>query len=167
MRAKLGDKVDRGRADGAAGDLVERVFDALEAGIDFDSWPWKLDRFALRASGLDADGLGSFDPETGRVDLRLTARLDAGRTARLVAEHSRLRLLVDDGGRLALPLRLEGTLVGPSISVDLGDVLERKLAGQQQEAVKEELKDELGGLVRGLLDRDKKKKKAQQDPPPP
>ena len=50
---------------------------------------------------------GTFDPLTGSVDLSLTARLDAGKTAEMVRRNRALGALVDNG-RLTLPVELGG-----------------------------------------------------------
>jgi hypothetical protein len=134
----------------SAGGAVEALLDRLGARIDFDTWPWTLERLDLAAGDVAAAGRGSFDPERGAVDLELTARLDAEATAELVGEHRELRLLVDEQGRLALPVSVRGPLLSPSIGVELGELL--------SDEVEDEVKKEaVEGLLKGLLDRKKKK----------
>jgi len=53
------------------------VFDDLGVAVDFDSWPWKLERMTLAADHLSASGAGTFDPIEGRIDLRFTASKQA------------------------------------------------------------------------------------------
>ena len=82
----------------------------------------------------------------GLVDLSVTSLLSRQRTARLVEEYSTLRALVDEQGRLSLPLHIEGPLLGPSVGVEFGDALARQLdTDNPEEAVK--------GLLKGLLEK--------------
>lgn len=122
-----------------AGEVVEELLESMEARIDFDSWPWKIEKLALGARDLEATGTGTFDPIEGVVDFALTSRLDKNKTARLVEKNRELRVLVGRDGRLTVPLEIEGPLLSPSISVDLSQV------GRRQ---KEELVE---GLIKNLL----------------
>jgi len=126
---------------------LEQVLDNLQVSVDFDRWPWQLEKLALRADQLTADGSGTFDPVTGAVDLRFTARLDRERTQELVSQTEQLKYLVGSDGRLTLPLEINGAMLSPSIGVDLGQAFSNQLDTEDtQEKVK--------GLIRGLLDRD-------------
>ena len=132
---------------GAAAAGPATVFDDLGVSIDFDSWPWKLERLTLAADHLSASGAGTFDPIEGLVDLRFTARLDRQRTAELVQKTQQLKLLVDSNGQLALPLHLEGAMLSPAIGVDLGQAFSLRLDS-------EDTKKKVEGLLKGLIDRD-------------
>jgi len=124
---------------------TEQLLEVMTASIDFDSWPWNLERLELAAEGLTAKGSGTFDPLQGLVDIELVSLLDKQRTAELVKEYSELKLLVDKSGRLSFPAHVSGPLLGPSIKADLGQVAARNLTDD---------KDKLKGLVKGLLNRD-------------
>lgn len=126
---------------------LNQVLDNLEASVDFDSWPWKLEKLALQADQLSANGSGTFDPVTGAVDLRFTARLDREKTAELVRQTDQLKYLVGSDGRLTLPLEIQGAMLSPSIGVDLGEAFSNQLGGEKTE-------DKIKGLIKGLLDRD-------------
>ena len=140
---RLGGPAERPTAD-APGPAT--VFDDLGAAIDFDAWPWKLERLTLAADHLSASGAGTFDPLEGRVDLRFTARLDRERTKELVQKTKQLELLVDPSGQLALPLHLEGAMLSPSIGVDVGQAFSVRLDS-------EDTKKKVEGLLKGLIDR--------------
>lgn len=140
----------REREAGAPDDanLVEQLLDGMQASVNFDSWPWKLEQMAIAAEGFGSSGSGTFDPVAGTVDLGFTSRFNKTRTAELTARYSQLGVLVDDQGRLTLPLRIEGALLSPSIKVDLGAALEQRLGtGDPKEAVKD--------LLKGILDKRK------------
>ena len=126
---------------------LEQVLDNLEVSVDFDSWPWQLEKLALQADQLSADGSGTFDPVTGAVDIRFTARLDRARTQELVRQTEQLKYLVGGDGRLTLPLEISGAMLSPSIGVDLGEAFSNQLGGEKTE-------DKIKGLIKGLLDRD-------------
>ncbi len=129
----------------------------LTASVDFDQWPWGLDRLGFDADGLAAEGTGTFDPEAGAVNLDLTARLSPERTRRLVEKTKQLSRLVGPDGRLALPLKVKGALMSPSVEVDLGKALTS--GGETKEQA-------IQGLLEGLLDRRNKKKNPQPTPQP-
>jgi len=130
------------------------LLQSLSASVDFDRWPWGLERLAFEADDLAATGAGTFDPEAGTIALELTARLSPERTARLVSRTKQLGRLVGKDGRLTLPLKVKGALLAPSVEVDLG----KALAGEsKQEAIQ--------GLIQGLFDR--KNKKKTTTPPSP
>ena len=122
------------------------VFDGVELGVDLNAIPWKLDKLSLDTEHLKASGGGTFDPLAGTVDLRFTARLDPQKTAELVARTQQLELLVDDSGRLTLPLHLEGSMLAPSIGVDFGKAFSVRL---ESEDTQKKVKD----LLKGLIDR--------------
>ena len=147
LAKRLGnDSAGSGAANAAAGEVVEQLLDSVQASIDFDRWPWGLENLSLAAGGLTSTGGGSFDPVAGLVDLSVTSLLSRQRTARLVEEHSTLRALVDEQGRLSLPLHIEGPLLSPSVGVEFGDALARQLdTDNPEEAVK--------GLLKGLLEK--------------
>jgi len=142
--ASLLDGKDRSKPSAAA-ERLEEVFESVEASIDFDSWPWKLERLSLAGGHLTANGSGSFDPERGQVDVEVSARLDKARTRELVERHSELKVLVDREGRLTLPIEIRGALAAPSVKVDLGRVARGQLGEEPEETLK--------GLLRGLLDK--------------
>jgi hypothetical protein len=80
------------------------------------------------------------------VQFEFEARLTREETNALVAKNGELRYLVDNQGRLAVPMRIEGPLMAPTISADLEDAL--------SEGLEREAEDKLKDLVKGLLDRD-------------
>ena len=145
--SSLLDRDDDGGGESAT-DRVEELMQSVTASVDFDSWPWKLENVAVAAGDVSASGLGTFDPIDGSVDFTLTSHLDADKTAELVRKTTQLRVLVDNRGRLTLPLHIEGTITAPSIGVDLGEAL---LGGDSKEEIVE-------GLLKGFLDRRRKKK---------
>ena len=150
IREKINEKL--GRLTGAAIDRptgsaeARALLDRMEASIDFDVFPWNLENIALAADGVQANGAGTFDPVEGLVDVRFTSQLSKARTASLVSKHSELEILVDRQGRIVLPMRIKGSMMSPSIQVELGDVL--------SESVKTKVKDKARKLLKGLLDRD-------------
>jgi hypothetical protein len=124
----------------------DELLDDVKAKLDFDQWPWRVQRLALSANKVSADGQGTFDPIAGVVQFEFEARLTREETNALVAKNGELRYLVDDQGRLAVPMRIEGPLMAPTISADLEDAL--------SEGLEREAEDKLKDLVKGLLDRD-------------
>ena len=135
------------RHDGKREAPLQELLDRMTLRIDFDRWPWGIEELAVAAGNVSASGNGSFDPIEGRVDIRLTSRLAAEKTAELVRKNKELRYLVDDKGRLSLQLRVHGPLIEPSIDVDLDieDILRDQLGEKTEDALK--------GLIKGLLDR--------------
>ncbi len=129
-------------------DTVEQLIDSLEGTINFDRWPWGLEDVRLAVGNLSSTGNGSFDPEQGTVAFTLTSRLSREESALLVARYHLLKVLRDPSGRLTLPVRIEGSLMAPSIKVDIDEALKGSLLG----GIKE---DDLKGLLRGLLDKKK------------
>ncbi|MHC5052561.1 MAG: AsmA family protein [Planctomycetota bacterium] len=128
------------------GASISRLLDHLKAEVSFDAIPWGLQSLELRTGRVAAVGEGTFDPVTGAVELRCTALLDPDLTAEYVERHSVLRSLVDDRGRLALPMSLSGPMTDPEIGLELSD-----LAPEPEDAVR--------GLIEGLFDRRKKRKR--------
>jgi len=126
--------------DSGEGGSISRLLDHLKAEVDFDTLPWGLQSLELRSGRVAAVGKGTFDPVTGAVELRCTALLDPDLTAEYVERHSVLRSLVDERGRLALPMSLSGPMTDPAIGLELSD-----LAPEPEDAVR--------GLIEGLLDR--------------
>jgi hypothetical protein len=122
----------------------EQQLDGVEAKLDFDQWPWKVERLALSAGKVSAAGHGTFDPIEGVVRFEFDARLTRAETEALVAKNGELRYLVDDEGRLVVPMRIEGPLMAPKISADLGHAL--------SEGLEREAENKLKDLVKGLLD---------------
>jgi len=133
------------------------LLQSLTASVDFDRWPWGLERLTFAADDLSAAGAGTFDPEKGALALELTARLSPERTTRLVNKTKQLGRLVGPDGRLTLPLKVRGSLLSPSVEIDLG----KALAGgeSKQEAIQ--------GLLEGLLERRNNKKKTPPPAPSP
>ncbi len=138
---------DKKKSQSEGGVETARVLDNLAVSVDFDSWPWKLEQLAIQADALTASGDGTFDPIEGLVDVDFTARLDEARTAELVRKTDELKVLVDDRGRLTLPLRIRGSMLSPSIGVDLGKAFSATLS-------EDDKKEQVKGLLKGLLDRD-------------
>jgi hypothetical protein len=135
------DQPDEQAADDGEGALFERM-DAL---VDFNQLPWRLERFALASGALNASGGGSFDPVDGSVDILFTVTLAAAETAGLIGKNRELRILLDDQGRLALPVKVNGPLLEPSINVDLEKVLSRRLGAEEPE-------EKVKGFLKKLLD---------------
>ncbi|UCF68057.1 MAG: AsmA family protein [Acidobacteriota bacterium] len=158
----LGDKLPtRAAADAEKG---ERLLDQLSAQISLEQLPWKLAPFALTVGQRTAAGKGSFDPRDAAVDLAVEARLAPGASAELVSQRGELRSLLDEQGRLRLPVRITGAMTAPTIDVELRGVLREKLTDQ----LRDELVEKLGGedekqdakdAVKGLIDDLFKKKK--------
>ena len=143
IRSKIAEKrsPEEERAEDGEGELFERM-DVL---VDFNQLPWRLERFELASGALNAFGSGNFDPVDGSVEILFSVTLDAGETAGLVGKSRELRILLDDQGRLSLPVKIRGPLLAPSINVDLEKVLTRKLGIEKpEEAVK--------GFLKKLLD---------------
>jgi len=139
IRSKIAEKrsPEEERAEDGEGALFER----MDAFVDFDQLPWRLERFSLTSGALNAFGSGNFDPVDGSVEILITVTLDAEETAGLVGKRRELRVLLDDQGRLSLPVKIRGPLLAPSIDVDLKKVLTRKLGIEEpEEAVKGFLK---------------------------
>jgi hypothetical protein len=137
--------LDKEMAEEEAEEGEDPLFERMEAEVDFNQLPWSLERFSLHSGRLSASGSGNFDPSKGSVEILFTVTLDAEETAELVGDSRELRLLLDDRGRLALPVTVSGPLLGPSINVDLERMLSRRFgAEKREEAVK--------GLLKKLLD---------------
>ena len=130
-------------------DTVEQLIDSLEGTINFDRWPWGLENVQLGVGDVSSTGNGTFDPEQGMVAFTLTSQLSREESAALVARYDLLKVLRDGSGRLTLPVRVEGSLMAPSIKVDIDAALKGNLLGGDK-------KDDVKGLLRGLLDRKKK-----------
>jgi hypothetical protein len=144
---------DSAKSDLSAGDVVdsvEKLIDSVQGTINFDRWPWGLEDVQLAVGEVSSTGNGSFDPEQGTVAFTLTSRLSRKESAALVARYDLLKVLRDSSGRLTLPVRVGGSLMAPSIKVDIDDALRGNLLGGE---IKE---DDVKGLLRGLLDRRKK-----------
>ncbi|MCH7779668.1 MAG: AsmA family protein [Acidobacteria bacterium] len=143
-----------GKSDTSAGDVVEtveRLIDSLEGTINFDRWPWGLEDVRLAVGDVSSTGSGSFDPEQGTVAFSLTAQLTREASDALVARYGLLKVLRDRSGRLTLPVRIEGSLMAPSIKVDVDAALKGNLLGGGDK------EDDVKSLLRGLFDRKKKK----------
>lgn len=123
----------------------ERLVEQLGSDVVFSGPPWTLEGVDVRAGNVRARGGGSFDPDTGKLDLRLSAQLSKKATTRLVEKEKALAALVDREGHLTLPLSLEGPITTPRIGVEVGDLLRS-----------EGTKDALEGLVEGLFGKRKK-----------
>jgi hypothetical protein len=119
------------------------LLDRLAADVDFDRYPWALERLVIESGEVSAAGQGTFDPVQGLVDLQVTARLSRRSTDELVRRTKELRVLVGDDGRIALPVDLSGPLLNPSIGVELSDEL--------QQGLEEEIEEKAKGLLEGLL----------------
>ena len=86
------------------------------------------------------------------VAFTLTSQLAREESDALVARYGLLKILRDRSGRLTLPVRIEGSLMAPSIKVDIDAALKGNLLGGGDK------KDDVKSLLRGLLDRKKKEK---------
>ncbi len=125
---------------------VPRLFDRLDAVVDFDELPWTLERFVVVTSDLSSTGRGEFDPITGSLDLRLDSRWSVESSSRLVERYPYMRQLVRDDGRIAVPLTLRGNVLSPKIDVELRELLQIPSDSKDR---KEAIKD----LLKGLIDR--------------
>ena len=131
-------------------DTVKRLIDSLEGTINFDRWPWGLENVRLAVGAVSSTGKGSFDPEQGTVSFTLTSQLSREESAALIAKYDLLKLLKDRSGRLTVPIRIEGSLMAPSIKVDIDEALKGNLLGSDGK------KDDVKSLLRGLFDKKKK-----------
>ncbi len=131
-------------------DTVGQLIDSLEGTINFDRWPWGLENIRLGVGDVSSTGNGTFDPEQGTVAFTLTSQLSAEESARLTARYDLLKVLRDGSGRLTLPVTVGGSMMAPSFKIDIDDALEGNLLGGEVK------KDDVKGLLRGLLDRKKK-----------
>ncbi|ANM31396.1 hypothetical protein ABI59_20200 [Acidobacteria bacterium Mor1] len=164
-------------------EVLEELFESMDARIDFDAWPWNIERLALAGGGVATSGSGTFDPENGAVDFTLTTTFSPERTAALVGKTKELQHLVDGSGQLVLPLELNGPLLRPGVSLDLGGLLAGKLGvsgddsagGLLEGLLKKEadkrglegsLKDLLGKEAQKLLDREKEKEEEKDEDDP-
>ena len=98
---------------------LDRYISSL-AEVSFDELPWPMKAVELEKGGVAARGEGSFHPVAGTVDMRFQVEFDERATAKLLARHGVLRSLVDDQGRLSLPVRVKGPLTRPTIVPKLG-----------------------------------------------
>jgi hypothetical protein len=141
---------DSGKSDLTADevvDTVKRLIDSLEGTLDMDRWPWGLDDIRLGVGDVASIGTGWFNPEEGTIDFTLTSRLSAEESRKLIRKHSSLKYLTDGSGRVTLPVRIMGSLLEPSIRVDLDKALGNSLLGDDKE------KDDVKNLLKGLLER--------------
>ncbi|HHN74894.1 MAG TPA: hypothetical protein ENK10_06650 [Acidobacteria bacterium] len=137
LRRKIDEKLGRAAAD-AGGDAAQDVLDAVQARVDLDRLPWRLEEVRVVSGSVSATGGGTFDPLAAAVALGLEATVDSATTAELTGRYRLLGALVDSDGRLALPLGIEGALTSPSISVDL-----KKATGRSRREVGRKLLDKL------------------------
>ncbi len=159
----LGQALTGSSGEGAAGgntavEAVERLLESIDASINFDTWPWSLEGFKMAVGDFSSTGAGTYDPEAGAVELQLQALLTPERSAELVAKNSELRYLMDDGGRLTLPLKLSGELTSPRVEVELDDLLAQALDRERdklEDDLEEKAKEKLGGLLDSLLGKKK------------
>jgi hypothetical protein len=128
------------------------VLDLMSTELDFSQLPWRFEKFELRGGGVTAVGAGTFDPLEGRVDLRFAAELDDESSRKYVERYSLLKKLVNAEGRIELPLKIRGPLLGPEFDVDV----DRLLSGSRDA---DEPKDALKGLLKGLVEKKLSKKK--------
>jgi hypothetical protein len=151
LKGLLGKDTVKNEASGEeAVDHIERLIDSLEGKINFDRWPWGLEGVRLAVGDVSSSGDGWFDPEAGTVEFTLTSKLTREESSVLLDKHGALKVLADRSGRLTLPVTITGSLVAPSIKVDVDKALKGNLLGEGDK------KDEVKGLLRGLLDRKKK-----------
>jgi hypothetical protein len=129
-----------------AGGSSRQLLDRMAARISFDALPWSMRAVELRGGGVAASGVGSFDPVAGVVELQLDVELDEQLTRDYVSRNSQLRSLVNDRGRLSLPMRLRGPMTGPRVDLDLGQLVP---GAKPEEAVKGLLE----GFIKKKLDR--------------
>lgn len=118
-------------------DEPNRLLDRIVSEVRLDGLPWRLERFEMSSGGVSAAGQGSFDPISGRLELRCEARLDPALTRSYVERLPLLESLVRKG-RLVLPLEVRGTPISPEVGMDLTGL------------VSDSLRDE---TVKGLLDK--------------
>jgi len=140
--AKALGKADPERAGGSSRQLLDR----MAARISFDALPWGMRAVELHGGGVAATGSGSFDPLAGTVELQLDVELDEQLTRDYISRNSQLRSLVNDRGRLSLPMRLRGPMTGPRVELDLGKLVP---GAKPEEAVKGLLE----GFIKKKLDR--------------
>ena len=143
---------NNGKSEVAAEDVVEtveRLIDSLEGTINFDRWPWGLENVRLAVGDVSSTGDGSFDPEAGTVEFKLTSQLNREGSDALLHDYGALRVLVDQSGRVTLPVTVRGSLMAPSIKVDVDEALKGNLLGGAEK------KDDVKSLLRGLLDKKK------------
>ncbi len=94
---------------------------------------------------MSSVGNGSFDPEQGAVAFTLTSSLSREESAALLGKYELLKVLRDRSGRLTLPVRIEGSMMKPSIKIDIDDALKSNLLGDVK---KDDVKDLLRGLIK-------------------
>jgi len=135
-------------------ETVERLIDSLEGTVDMDRWPWGLENIRLGVGDVASEGTGWFNPEDGSIDFTLTSRLSAEETSELIAKHDVLKALRDSSGRISLPVTVQGSLVAPSIKIDLSQALGSNL---KLDLGDDDEKDDVKGLLKGLLERKLKK----------
>ncbi len=125
----------------------QRAFDELQVTIDMSQRPFSLRSFSARNGELSLQGGGTFDPGADQLDLDFQAQLDASRSAEWVAKYRQLRALTDSQGRITVPLQVDGSIVGPGIGVDTGQLL---LGATGEDDTKKAIR----GLLRNLIDDD-------------
>ena len=94
--------------------------------MDFAALPWPLPSVRLASGDLTAEGSGTFDPLTGKLDLELTALIDPEHSAEYVARSSAFKRTLDEQGRIRLPMRLSGPMTAPKVDFDLSGLLPDK-----------------------------------------
>jgi len=143
---------DSGKTNASAEDVVDKVeklIDSLEGTLNFDRWPWGLENVQLAVGDVASTGTGTFDPEQGTVAFTLTSQLSPEESAALLSRYDVLKILRDSSGRLTLPVSVEGSLMAPSINVNIDEALKGNLLGGEVK------KDDVKGLLRGLLNKKK------------
>lgn len=131
--------------------------DRLRAELDMNQSPWALEGLELVVGGVTATGRGRLDLGAGTADVDFIARCTPELTARLVERRGELRRLVDPEGRLSVPLRLVGPVVGPSLRIDLGRALAQSVGGSSvkrevKNALKDALKERLRAKTKDVTD---------------
>lgn len=123
----------------AAGDRVDTPFERLSADFKVENREMETSNLQFRSPDLNLDGKGRVTFEGG-LDLDLVASFSPEVSASLVAKVPKLDFRVGNDGRLSIPLRLDGNIAGPGVSIDLEKILKQGL--------KEKLRDRFDGLLR-------------------
>jgi hypothetical protein len=135
------------------GDEATRL-DRLDALLIAAPGRWKLSGIDAVGPALHAVGSGSFEPNSGAIELPLQVRLTAASSQRLIERVSALRHLQSGSGEVSVAGKVSGTLAAPRITFDL----EKSLAasGKSTESVARDL---IGDYLKKKQEKNKEKSK--------
>jgi len=124
---------------------AETDFTSLLAGLTLEGGVASLDRFQLVNPVLSLDGSGSIDLGARTLDIGIVPRVDTSGQA----TGSALQL-----NGVPIPFRIRGDWMSPGLTPDtqmIQSILRQDAEARARDAIREEVGDEVGGLLEGIL----------------